>query len=48
VASAASTACIGQLRAEPGGGFQDLRKLLVLSERLVDVAADTVSGVAWA
>jgi hypothetical protein len=31
-----------QLCAEPGHVFQDLRQLLVLSEQLVDVAADTV------
>jgi len=31
-----------QLRAEPGNVFQDLRQSLVLSEQLVDVAADTV------
>jgi hypothetical protein len=32
-----------QLRAEPGHLFQDLRKLPVLAEQLVDPGADTVS-----
>ena len=31
-----------QLRAEPGDLLQDLRQMLVLSEQLVDVAADAV------